>query len=131
MSFVYESFIEENKYIQYTIDGEDYVYKIFGVFFDYDYNLPLRKQEDNTPEKTQEYLEQIEALNIYDFDIDVNKNDSLITNFCYIYDINFKETYELIKQNKYYEKIYQRINKKDIFKPYIEHTNKYIKERID
>jgi len=60
-----------------------------------------------------------------------NKNDGLIITFSYIYDINFKETYEIIKENKYYEKIYKRINNKDIFKPYIEYTYKYILERID
>lgn len=60
-----------------------------------------------------------------------SKNDSLITNFCYIYDINFKETYEIIYKEKYYDKIYERINCKEIFKKYIEYTNKYIKERID
>ena len=60
-----------------------------------------------------------------------NKNDGLVTSFCYIYDINFKETYRIIYENKYYDKIYQRINRKDIFKTYIEYTNKFILERID
>lgn len=58
-------------------------------------------------------------------------NDGLVVTFCYIYDINFKETYKIIYENNYYDKIYERINRKDIFKKYIEHTNKYIKERID
>lgn len=60
-----------------------------------------------------------------------NKNDGLVITFCYIYDINFKVTYQIINNNKYYEKIYQRINRKDIFKKYLEQTNKYIEERID
>ena len=63
-------------------------------------------------------------------DID-NLNDALVLTFCYIYDINFKETYQIIHENKYYDKLYEIINRKDIFKPYIEHTNKYIEERID
>ena len=58
-------------------------------------------------------------------------NDGLVLTLCYIYDINFKESYEIIYQNKYYDKIYERINRKDIFKKYIEYTNNYIKERID
>ena len=58
-------------------------------------------------------------------------NDGLIISFCYIYDINFKETYQIINKNKYYDKIYERINRKDIFKKYLKHTNKYIEERID
>lgn len=79
MAFVYKDFIEENKYIQYTIDNEDYVYKIFGVFFERDYKLDLRHEGDYTKKETKAYLKQIADLNIYDFDIDVNENDSLIT----------------------------------------------------
>ena len=60
-----------------------------------------------------------------------SKNDSLVIIFSYIYDLNFKETCQIIHQNKYYEKIYERINRKDIFKKYLEYTNKYIEERID
>lgn len=60
-----------------------------------------------------------------------SKNDGLVITFCYIYDINFKITHQIIKENKYYDKIYERINRKDIFEKYLEHTNKYIDERID
>ena len=58
-------------------------------------------------------------------------NDVILLYFCYIYDIDFKETYQIISKEKYYDKIYERINRKDIFFPYIAYTNKYIKERID
>ena len=58
-------------------------------------------------------------------------NDGLVITFCYIYDINFKETYQIIYENNYYNKIYERINRKDIFEKYLDYTNKYIKERID
>ena len=60
-----------------------------------------------------------------------NKTDNLITIFCFIYDINFKITYQIIKQNKYYNKIYKRIKRKDIFKKYLDYLNKYIKERTE
>ena len=60
-----------------------------------------------------------------------SSNDGLVVTFCYIYDINFKETYQIIYENNYYDKIYERINRKDIFEKYLNHTNKYIKERID
>ncbi len=60
-----------------------------------------------------------------------SKNDALVIHFSYIYDINFEESFEIIRKQKYYDKIYERINRKDIFKSYLEHTNKYIKERID
>ena len=57
-------------------------------------------------------------------------NDRLVIKICFIYDINFKETYEMIYTNKYYDKLYERINRKDIFKPYIDHVNKYLEERM-
>ena len=79
MAFVYEDFVAENKYIQYTVGGEDYVYKIFGVFFDRTYNIDLITEKDYTEEEMKIYLEQIKELNIYDFDIDVDETDKLIT----------------------------------------------------
>ena len=60
-----------------------------------------------------------------------SSNDGLAIIFCYIYDINFKPSFEIIHKEKYYEKIYERINRKDLFKKYLEHANKYIEERID
>ena len=60
-----------------------------------------------------------------------SKNDGLVIIFCYIYDINFKETFQIINNNKYYEKIYQRLNRKDILKKYLDYTNKFILERIN
>ena len=79
MAFVYEDFVAENKHIQYTINGEDYVYKIFGVFFDRSHKLDLRHKENYTKEETRTYLDRIEELNVYDFDIDVDESDKIIT----------------------------------------------------
>lgn len=60
----------------------------------------------------------------------LNYNDSLIITFSYIYDINFKETYKIIYEEKYYDKIYQRINCQDIFFPYFQYTKKYLEKKI-
>lgn len=79
MAFIYPEFVEENKYIQYTVDEQNYIYKVFGVFFEKDYNLNLKSEGDYTEEETKKYLEQIEQLNIYDFDVEVDETDSLIT----------------------------------------------------
>lgn len=79
VSFVYEDFAKENKYIQYTVDGKDYVYKIFGVFFEKDYNLYLNHKENFTKEETSNYIKQVKDSTMYDYDVDVNESDSLIT----------------------------------------------------
>ena len=60
-----------------------------------------------------------------------SKSDNIIVLFSFIYDINFNITLILINDNKYYDKIYQRLKNKELFKPYYEYLNKYIKERID
>lgn len=79
MAFVYEDFINDNKYIQYTVNEEDHVYKIFGVFFEKDYKLDLNHNDNYTKEETKDYIKQINESSIYDFDVEVDENDSLIT----------------------------------------------------
>ena len=60
-----------------------------------------------------------------------NKNDRIIVVFSFIFDIQLNTTFKIIKKNNYYNKIYKRLKNKEIFKPYIEYTNKYINERTD
>lgn len=79
MSFVYEDFAQENRYIQYTIDGKDYVYKIFGVFFEMDYRLNLNHDENYTKEEMNDYISQVKDSSFYDYDVEVNNTDSVIT----------------------------------------------------
>ena len=88
----------------------------------------LKQDESLITDKLEKSFFNNQKGNIKDIK---SNNDGLVITFCYIYDINFKETYQIIKENKYYEKIYQRINRKDIFKKYLEYTNKYINERTD
>lgn len=90
--------------------------------------LTLHQDEEQISEKLETDFFNNKIGNIKD---GKSLNDGLVITFCYIYDINFKETYQIIYGNKYYDKIYDRINRKDIFKKYIDYTNKYIKERID
>ena len=39
--------------------------------------------------------------------------DILVSHFCYIYDLNFSETKEIIKENKYIEQLYKRFTFND------------------
>ena len=88
----------------------------------------LRQDKTEISEKLATDFFNNTSCNIHDVK---SKNDSLIITFSYIYDINFKESFEIIHENKYYDKIYERINRKDIFEKYLNYTNKYIYERID
>lgn len=58
-------------------------------------------------------------------------NDNLVVIFALAYDINFGLTLQIIKENDYYNKIYDQIKNKEMFKPYIEKINSYINERTD
>ena len=57
------------------------------------------------------------------------KNEKIITMFSFIYDFNYGASMEIIKNEDYYGKIYRRLKHKTLFKPYIDHVNKYISER--
>ena len=88
----------------------------------------LRQDDKEITNKIEEDFFNNKDINKKDI---ISLNDSLIISFGFIYDINFKETIEIINNEKYYDKIYKRINRKDIFKKYLDHVNKYMKERID
>lgn len=79
MSFVYTDFVEDNKYIQYTVDGQDYIYKIFAVYFDRQYNLNLYHEGDYSKKELKEFIKKVKEESIYDFSVDVNENDRVIS----------------------------------------------------
>lgn len=79
MSFVYEEFAQDNQYIQYTIDGKDYIYKIFGVFFEKSYNLDLTSSDNYSKKELETYINKVKEASFYDYDIQVDANDSVIT----------------------------------------------------
>ena len=58
--------------------------------------------------------------------------DILVSHFCYVYDLNFPETREIIKENKYIDKLYQRFifNDTETFKRF-ETIYKLAKEYIE
>lgn len=79
MTFVYHSFAKENLYIQYTdyLTQEENLYKIYAVGF-YDYNDGILMGFDND-ESVDKYLKMVLENSIYDYDVDVNNSDELIT----------------------------------------------------
>lgn len=79
MAFTYEDFVKENKYIQYSIGDEEYVYKIFAVLYDKSYNLDLYNTDNYSTEEMADYIELVESKSLYDFDIDVDASDDIIS----------------------------------------------------
>lgn len=77
MGFVYDDFAKKNLYIQYTHDGVDDIYKIYAINFIY-------SSDDNGMGYTKKdaistYINYTKKNSIYDYDVDVNSNDQLIS----------------------------------------------------
>ncbi len=80
MAFIYYDFIKENKYIQYTIGGKNYLYKIYGVTANIDYIEATEAiSDDFTKSERNEYIKKVKEESIYKLDVDVNGEDNLIT----------------------------------------------------
>ena len=79
MSFVYLDFVKENKYIQYTVNGENYIYKIYAVSFPEHGDTNVFVEKDFTSKEMKQYIEQSLKDSIFKFNIDVDENDKLIS----------------------------------------------------
>ena len=79
MSFVYIDFAKENQYIQYTVDGENYLYQIFAVYFDEVYNLDLYNPDEYSDEEVEEFIQRSLDKSLYKYDVEVNKNEKVIS----------------------------------------------------
>lgn len=78
MSFIYTSFTKKNKYIQYTMNGRDYLYKIYAVSLQKTDDLD--EDEGNISEQNKDlYVEQEKNNSIFKFDTDVSRKDNLLT----------------------------------------------------
>lgn len=78
MSFVYEDFAKENLYIQYSHDNQDDLYKIYAVgFYDGDYGLSYHHRVQK--ERIDNHIKESKKTSIYDYDVDVNTNDELLS----------------------------------------------------
>lgn len=79
MGFVYYDFAKDNEYIQLTIGGKNYVYKIFATGFVDAGDAVVFPDGEYTKEEKKDYLELIKKHSIYDYDVDVSESDDLIS----------------------------------------------------
>lgn len=77
MGFVYKEFAQQNLYIQYTYDGKDYLYKIYAIGFVSTSDEQGYSMSDK--ETIKNYIYEAKKNSLYDYDIDVNENDRLIS----------------------------------------------------
>lgn len=106
MSFVYLDFVQENKYVQYTVNGKDYLYKIFSVSFPEKSDVEKFTRENLSEKEMKEYLNKSINDSIFDFDVDVNEDDkilSLVTctrMFGHYNDIEFRVDARLVRNGE-------------------------------
>lgn len=79
MNFIYYDFAKDNKYIQLTINGKEYIYKIFSVSILYAGDVVLFPKDEYTVSEKDKYLKQLQKNNLYKYNLDINKNDNIIT----------------------------------------------------
>lgn len=106
MSFVYLDFVKDNKYIQYTVNGKDYLYKIFSVSFPEKSDIKKFTDENLSKKEMIRYLNKSISKSIFDFDVDVDENDkilSLVTCtrlFGHYNDIEFRVDARLVRKGE-------------------------------
>ena len=79
MAFVYDDFAEKNKYIQLSMDGREYLYKIFSAGFIYATDIGLLPMGDNTKEEMLSQIKMFRESSLYDYDVDVNEDDDMVS----------------------------------------------------
>lgn len=79
MNFVYYDFAKENQFIQFHIDGEEYVYQIFSVNFLKPFDVNNFARNGYEKEDMKEFLNVLNKGNLYDHNIDVNEDDKFIS----------------------------------------------------
>ncbi len=79
MAFVYYDFAKENKYIQYTANGKDYIYAIFSVEFVKDSDLDTYVYENYSKKEMKKNIRNSIENSLYKYNIKVNENDKIIS----------------------------------------------------
>ena len=84
--------------------------------------------DDNVTNEVAIQFKKHEAVNRK---IRRTRADLLLSVIAFVYDINYKESLEIIYEQKYLDELYNQIEDGDRFKEYFEYAKDYIKERID
>ena len=80
MAFIYPNFVKDNKYIQYRVNGKDYLYKIYAVRIQDSYKgIETINLTNYTKKETKEYINKVKEQSIYKFDVNLRDDDNLIS----------------------------------------------------
>lgn len=82
MSFIYYDFSKENKYIQLSLNGKNYLYKIFSTGFldlENDDHINYYRLDSIGVQERKSFVKFWKNNSLYDYSINVNENDKFIT----------------------------------------------------
>jgi len=87
--------------------------------------------KDNTCEISKEVEESFYNEESISREKVKKENDEVVLKLAFVFDLNFKYSYNYLKREKIIEKIYENINNKVMFSEYFNYIYKYIEERTD
>lgn len=79
MNFVYYDFAKDNQYIQLTIDGKNYLYKIFAVNFMDTSELNGYPSGEYSKTARNAYVSSILDKTIYDYNVKISDDDDILS----------------------------------------------------
>lgn len=79
LAFTDYDFAEKNLYFQYTMDGKEYLYKIFAVSILSPSSMYALPEGDFSESEVSNYIEMLKDDSIYNYDVRVNSKDDIIS----------------------------------------------------
>lgn len=79
MAYTYYDFVKKNQFIQYTVGGKDYLYKVYSVSYEDAYNLDHYNAKPYDKDRMDKYIKDTRLKSIFDFDVDVKNTDKIIS----------------------------------------------------
>lgn len=123
MSYIYYDFNKDNKYIQYTVGGKNYLYQIFSVAMVPGYKINYYDTSYNSKKEKQTKIKESIADSYFDYDVEVTTDDKIIslitcTRFNGMNSDNFKIDAKLVenKEKGYNYSVREKENYKEIKK---------------
>ena len=115
-----ETLSEHNQNLCKVIRDADKV-DIFNIYATGEH--AFNEDSEEISKKVKQDFENHHSINHKDLK---NGSDGIIYTLGYIYDLNFNYSFNYLKDNKLIDKIFEKIQDKEKFKPYFEQIKKYI-----
>lgn len=96
------------------------IYNIFANLNEYEFNYD--------GEISDEVEKQFFSNKIIENEKKINSANWAVGVFSFVFDINFKQSFDYIKKQDFLKKIFDKINEKEKFQKYFDYAQKYVEE---